>query len=287
MKIKTLKIFLDLAESKNFSKTAQLNSISQPAVSQQIRALESELNSPLIETINKKFTLSPQGNILRKYAQRILQEYNSFLHEAQQNSFKHTCSEFSIAASYLARFYLIPTILRSMLKQFSDSNIELKYISNNSEIDNLKNTHLIISETLLESPNFYSGVLAHSELIVIASPFFLKKDEIFLQDVSIFPLVGFSPISTIREFIDKLAKKESIHLEYFREYDNIDLIKQAVLASPSIAIIPKICLQEEEKHTYRCLPLKDIQEKLPIYYAYNPINSPEQLYTFLKNLPKT
>ena len=49
MQTKTLKIFCDLAETKSFSKTAQINNLSQPAITQQIKTLEQELNVNLID----------------------------------------------------------------------------------------------------------------------------------------------------------------------------------------------------------------------------------------------
>jgi DNA-binding transcriptional LysR family regulator len=49
MHIETLKTFCDLVETGSFNKAAQLNFVSQSAVSQQLKALETRYNRRLIE----------------------------------------------------------------------------------------------------------------------------------------------------------------------------------------------------------------------------------------------
>ncbi len=49
MDLETLRLFVDLAETKSFSKTAERNYLSQSAVSQRIRTLEQEFGQVLVE----------------------------------------------------------------------------------------------------------------------------------------------------------------------------------------------------------------------------------------------
>ena len=58
MQIETLKMFCDLAETESFTKTAQINSITQSAVSQQISSLERQFKTLLIERSKKRFRLT-------------------------------------------------------------------------------------------------------------------------------------------------------------------------------------------------------------------------------------
>ena len=61
MQIESLKVFCDLAETESFTKAAQINSVTQSAVSQQISALERTFKSLLIERSKKKFRLTRRG----------------------------------------------------------------------------------------------------------------------------------------------------------------------------------------------------------------------------------
>jgi DNA-binding transcriptional LysR family regulator len=77
IRINSLKVFVDLAESGNFSATAARHGISQPAVSQQIGGLEEEFATQLVERSRRRFRLTPAGEALLQTAQGILQEINS------------------------------------------------------------------------------------------------------------------------------------------------------------------------------------------------------------------
>ena len=83
MQIESLKVFCDLAETESFTKAAQINNITQSAVSQQISSLERTFKSPLIERSKKKFRLTREGQVFYDFSKQIIQTYES-LHSKLQ-----------------------------------------------------------------------------------------------------------------------------------------------------------------------------------------------------------
>src|SRR3954471_18500200 len=84
MYIETLKVFCDLAETGSFSKAAALNSITQSAVSQQIRSLENRFKVVLVERGRRNLALTPEGGVFLGACKEILDVYNHLgerLHE--------------------------------------------------------------------------------------------------------------------------------------------------------------------------------------------------------------
>jgi DNA-binding transcriptional LysR family regulator len=77
MNIDTFKVFCDLAETCSFSKAAKINSITQSAVSQQIRALEIKYQAVLIERGRRNFSLTPEGQAFLDASREILNVYNN------------------------------------------------------------------------------------------------------------------------------------------------------------------------------------------------------------------
>ena len=67
-----LKVFMAVAETGSFTKAAKSIGISQPAVSQNINALEKEIGTPLILRANGEASLTSAGAVLLEYASRIL-----------------------------------------------------------------------------------------------------------------------------------------------------------------------------------------------------------------------
>ncbi len=72
MNLRRLRLFLLLAEEKSFHKAAERAYLSQPALSQQIQALERELGVKLVE--RRPFRLTPAGEALKEQGERLLKE---------------------------------------------------------------------------------------------------------------------------------------------------------------------------------------------------------------------
>src|SRR5437667_1596809 len=76
MQIESLKVFCDLSETESFTKAAQINQVTQSAVSQQVSALERLFESVLIERTTKNFRLTLEGQVLYDHSRQILQTYD-------------------------------------------------------------------------------------------------------------------------------------------------------------------------------------------------------------------
>ena len=63
MQIVSLRIFCDLVETESFTKTAQINNVTQSAVSQQMSMMEREFKSLLVERSKKQFRLTREGHV--------------------------------------------------------------------------------------------------------------------------------------------------------------------------------------------------------------------------------
>ena len=74
MDLRQLRYFLAVARAGSFSRAAEAAGISQPALSEQIRKLESSLGAPLFERLARGVRLTPAGQRLLVHAQKILRE---------------------------------------------------------------------------------------------------------------------------------------------------------------------------------------------------------------------
>lgn len=72
MKLQRIRYFVTLAETLSFSRTAEIHYVSQTTVSQQIRALETELGVDLFKRTKRKVELTSAGRAFLEDAQKIL-----------------------------------------------------------------------------------------------------------------------------------------------------------------------------------------------------------------------
>jgi len=72
MKLQSVRYFVTLAQTLNFTRTAEIHYISQTAISQQIKLLEDELHVKLFSRNSHQVKLTPAGNAFYGYALKIL-----------------------------------------------------------------------------------------------------------------------------------------------------------------------------------------------------------------------
>ena len=78
MHIETLKTFCDLVETGSFNKAARLGFISQSAVSQQLKALETRYNQPLLERGSRRgLALTDAGRVFYAECRELLERFAS------------------------------------------------------------------------------------------------------------------------------------------------------------------------------------------------------------------
>ena len=72
MDIRRLEIFCRVVEQKSFTKAANAALLSQPTVSEHIRLLEESLGEKLLDRLGRQVLPTPAGEILYRYARRII-----------------------------------------------------------------------------------------------------------------------------------------------------------------------------------------------------------------------
>ena len=75
MDLRDLKMFLHLAESRHFGRSARAMHVSPSTLSRQIQRLEEDLGQPLFVRDNRTVTLTEAGEELRVFAQQTLLQY--------------------------------------------------------------------------------------------------------------------------------------------------------------------------------------------------------------------
>src|SRR5690349_9195089 len=126
MQIESLKVFCDLAETESFTKAAQINDVTQSAVSQQISSLERAFKSLLIERSKKKFRLTREGQVLYEYSKQITATYDA-LHSKLQEIKDIVSGTIRVATIYSIGLHDLPPYLRRFLKGYPTVNVHVEY----------------------------------------------------------------------------------------------------------------------------------------------------------------
>ena len=130
MQIESLKVFCDLVETKSFTKAAQINEVTQSAVSQTISAMEKRFKSLLIERSKKNFRLTQEGEVCYDYSKQILQ-----IHDALQNRLQEIEDVISgnirVATIYTIGLHVLPPCVKRFLRRYPTVNVHVEYRRSN------------------------------------------------------------------------------------------------------------------------------------------------------------
>lgn len=84
MELRTLRYFLEIAREENMTRAAERLHVSQSALSRQVKSLEEELGKRLFIRHSFRIELTPEGQLLRKRAEDILQMVDKTTEEFQK-----------------------------------------------------------------------------------------------------------------------------------------------------------------------------------------------------------
>ena len=129
-----IKTFLTLCKVMNYRKTAEILNMTQPAVTQHIHYLEEEYGCRLFIYDRRSLKMTPEAEILKKYAENVIYQDKKLRCELTQND----CVMLSVGATKTIGEYVISDHVSSFLSNPNNS------ISIN--VDNTENLILLLSE---------------------------------------------------------------------------------------------------------------------------------------------
>jgi LysR family transcriptional regulator, transcriptional activator of the cysJI operon len=280
MQIESLKVFCDLAETESFTKAAQINSITQSAVSQQISSLERQFKSLLIERSKKRFRLTREGQVLYEYSKQILNTFDSMTNRLQE--IKDIVSgTIRVATIYSIGLHDLPPYLKKFLKAYPTVNVHVEYRRSNQVYEDVLSNIVDLGLVAYPSKDAKLEVvpLRKDMLVLIAHPQhpLAKNKTLKLRDLSGQKFIGFEPDIPTRRAIDKILKDEDVNVNVVMEFDNIETVKRAVEIDAGVAIVPVgTVTQEVSKTTLAAVTIEDAQFYRPLaaIYKKNKVLSP-------------
>ena len=132
MNYKHLHTFVTVVDEGGFTQAAKKLFITQPAVSWQIKSIEKELETLLIERSEREVLLTKAGEILYRNAKIILEQHQALEEELEHfKSYEH--ANIRIAASTIPGEYLLPEQIRRFKNEQPSINTKL-YISDSKGV---------------------------------------------------------------------------------------------------------------------------------------------------------
>lgn len=270
-----LQTLLAVVEYKNFTRAAEELNMTQPAVSHHIKQLEQEVNAPLFIRNKSGLKLTPQGEIVVKYARRM-NALNGKMYSELQNAQKHLSllrigithtSESNFTAAALAKYSNQKGKLKIIL--FTDTINNLYDMLENYEID------LAIVDGAYNDSRFSSMLLDTDYLTCVMSvdnPL-AKKGVVTLAELKKQKMILRTPASATRTLFESALESNNETIQSFDvtlEVDNIATIKDLIRKDLGVSILPRsACLDELKKKKIAALPIENLSMVRETKIIYN------------------
>ena len=267
------KVFYYVAKTLSFSEASKQLFISQSAVSQSIKSLETKLNQHLFIRSTKRVKLTPEGEVLFKHIEPavnlIIRGENQILDANALNG-----GQLRIGATdTICRYYLVP-FLKTFHAHFPNVHIKVTNQISSKCVDLLENGQVDLIVTNYPNPrlNAVSNIRKVKEFkdIFIAGPSFsyLKNKPLRLEELQGYPILMLDKNSTTSEFLHNLFQQKQLDLVPEVELSSNDLLIDLARIGLGIAFVPDFCLPDNDPDLF-AITTTDFLPPRHIIVGYN------------------
>jgi DNA-binding transcriptional LysR family regulator len=250
MNIDQLKAFHRVARTGSFTRAADELFLTQPAVSQQIKALEASFGITLFDRSNKKVRLSNEGEILLAYTSRLFNIFEEI--EVLFDQFEGLRKgRITLGSTAVLGTYFLPRVIGRYSKKYPGIDIDLR-MGNSQMVHNWLlegGVDLGFAGKMKIHPRL-KRIPIHREMLLMVcakdNPLVQKKS-VRVDDLGNTPFIwrekGTQTRSLVKEWFDKNTPrkfpKKSIELQ------NLEAAKRTVIEGYGVTVTPEIAVRRE------------------------------------------
>ncbi|MGW1227469.1 LysR family transcriptional regulator [Streptomyces sp. NPDC001515] len=246
MQLQQLTYFVAVAETRHFTRAAEEVHVSQPSLSQQIRALENELGAELFSRARGNITLTDAGEALLPLARRILADADTARHEVQELA-QLRRGRVRLGATPSLCTGLLPDVLRAFHDRHPGIQLLLEEGGSHDLVRELARGALDLALVVLPlpaaSPALTTVELLQEDLVVVSAadaPRPGRGGEVRIPDLEGVPLVMFRHGYDLRELTVAACRAEGFEPSFTVEGGEMDAVLGFVRAGLGAAVVPSM-----------------------------------------------
>jgi DNA-binding transcriptional LysR family regulator len=251
MHIETLRTFCDLVETGSFSKAAARSFISQSAVSQQLKALETRYNRPLLERGPRRgLALTAAGRELYAECRELLDRFRQ-LEERLRQPPGAIAGTVRLATVYSVGLHELPPYVTRFMKAHPRVKVHVEYSRTDKACDAcLQNT---VDFGIVAFPLRRSNLAVipwHQEkLVLVCAPGhrLARRRKVRLAELTGEPFIAFERDIPTRKTIDRILRAHRVAVETVMEFDNVETIKRSVEVGSGLSVLPETTVVNEAR----------------------------------------
>jgi DNA-binding transcriptional LysR family regulator len=242
MELRQLAYFSAVARHRHFTRAAAEVRVAQPALSQQIRRLEAELDVELFRRSTRSVELTEAGEVLLARAAVVLSEVEAARQELSQleGLLRGRVSLGSLPLASLG----VPAMLEEFRRVYPGVSMHLHEQSLDIILPMLRRDELDLAFAMASPGSLGSEmtarVLYEEELVAVMSPSHPLggRTAVRVEELAADPLIGFRPGSALRRAVDEQLARADPAPEYAFETFELETIRSLASHGLGVALLP-------------------------------------------------
>jgi DNA-binding transcriptional LysR family regulator len=268
-----LRVFHAITATGSFTKAAERLAVTPPAVSLQVRHLERQCGVRLFERLGRRVRLTPAGDTLGQYTQRIFTLAED-AERALQGARGFVGARLRIAATPTIAGYYLGPFWQAVRRRYPRLRLELS-VQNSQRV---RERLLRLEDDLgmlggdPDHPDLVFRPFARDPLVVIVAPdhSWARRRSVSWPALAAQPLIQREPGSSTRELMERRLRAAGIELSSTVEIASTEAIKRAVEAGTGVGVLATAAVRREvEAGHLHALRIRDRTVALTLSLAYS------------------
>lgn len=226
MELRHIRYFIAVAEELNFTRAAERLRTAQPSLSQQIRDLEEEVGTPLLERTKRRVALTTAGRAFLDEARLVMAQTQRALMMARRAA-QAEQKKLTIGFLPSAEVKIFPSVLSSIRAQFPDVQVELRHMTTAEQRDALVNGSIDVAFMRLpvdESTMIWDVVLMEKIVAVLPENHPLAElEQVPLASLAPFPYLRVAPnhAGNLHDITEGYCRAKGVQLQPIQDVENV------------------------------------------------------------------
>lgn len=267
MNMNQLETLVTISKTMSFRKAGELLNLTQPAVSAQIKSLEEEFRTVLIDR-NQPVTLTDSGRVFLEHAERILQTVEDL--KQRLDDLNHTPQgHIHLGTTTSIAIQILPRVLSYFQNQYPLIKTSIHSMTSSQIMTSVDNGTLDIGIGYLfeKQPGLDTSVLYYDTFELVVSPAhpLARHPHTTVDALKDIPFIMLAPETAGRRFAEQVFHRYGIEPTVVMELSSSEEVKRMVELNLGAAIISKMAITNELRlGTLKMIQVTELETTHPI-----------------------
>jgi LysR family transcriptional regulator, transcriptional activator of the cysJI operon len=243
-----LKLFKDIAQTKSISRGAALNRVSQSAASQHLQELERQLDATLLDRSTRPLAITEAGRLYLEFCKDVLRRHEDF--QAALDRFKHQVEgTVRVASIYSVGLSEMSELEQAFSYQYPEAKLQVEYLRPEKVYEAVQADRVDLGLVSYPEGNREIRVIPWrlEEMVVVTSVHhpLAGMASVRPADLTGVEFVGFDEELPIQQAVKRFFEEHGVNVKTLMHFDNLQMIKEAVMHKVGVSIMPVRVLQTE------------------------------------------